>query len=86
MEGKETRVDACRLVSQVRLLSSLEVGVRLSLEWCRLDGRCGGPPSLAPVTELVGVVGAKVSVAPDVELVTESSSVRGAPQSSRPAP
>lgn len=42
MQGKETRVDACRLVSLVRLLSSLEIGVRSSLEWCRLDGRFGG--------------------------------------------
>lgn len=74
MQEKETRVDACRLVSQVRLLSSLEIGVRSSLEWCRLDGRFGCP-SLAPVTELVGVVGAEVSVAPDVELMRQNDGV-----------
>lgn len=74
MQEKETRVDACRWVPQVRLLSSLEIGVRSSLEWCRLDGRFGCP-SLAPETELVGVVGAEVSVAPDVELMRQNGRI-----------
>lgn len=76
MQGKETREDACRLVSRVGFLSSLEIGVRSSLEWCRLDGRFGCP-SLAPVAELVGVVGAEVSVAPDVELMRQNDGISG---------
>lgn len=36
-----------------------------------------GCPSLAPVAKLVGVVGAEVSVAPDVELLRQNGGISG---------
>lgn len=44
-----------------------------------------GRPSLAPVAKLVGVVGAEVSVAPDVELMRQNGGISGCGRPERDA-